>query len=83
MKKNGVLIWLKATPETIKKRILQDKNTEDFRPALTLKGSVGEIQDTLLYRNRYYQNAMDFYVDTNSIGIDEVCNTIIKKLGFA
>jgi shikimate kinase len=40
MKKSGVLVWLKATPGTIKKRILQDNNTKDFRQALTLKGSV-------------------------------------------
>ena len=80
MKESGVLIWLKATPETIKKRILQDKNTKDFRPALTSKGFVKEIEETLLSRNQYYENAMDFYIDANSIGIDEVCNGIVKKL---
>ncbi|MBW2644472.1 MAG: chorismate synthase, partial [Deltaproteobacteria bacterium] len=69
MKESGVLIWLKATPETIKKRILQDKNTKDFRPALTSKGFVKEIEETLLSRNQYYENAMDFYIDANSIGI--------------
>ncbi|OEU67916.1 MAG: hypothetical protein BBJ57_12100 [Desulfobacterales bacterium PC51MH44] len=80
MKKSGVLVWLKATPGTIKKRILQDNNTKDFRPALTLKGSVEEIEETLLFRNPYYENAMDFYVDTDYFGIDEVCSAIIKKL---
>ncbi|HDL08247.1 MAG TPA: shikimate kinase [Desulfobacteraceae bacterium] len=80
MKKSGVLIWLKATPETIKKRILQDKNTKDFRPALTSKGFVEEIAGTLLSRNQYYENAMDFYIDANSVGINEVCNAIVNKL---
>ncbi len=80
MKRSGKLVWLKATPETIKKRILQDKNTKDFRPALTSKGSVEEIQETLLIRNPYYEKAMDFDVDTDDIGIDEVCHAIIKKL---
>lgn len=80
MKRSGKLVWLKATPETIKKRILQDKNTKDFRPALTSKGSVEEIQETLLIRNPYYEKAMDFDVDTDDIGIDEVCHDIIKKL---
>jgi shikimate kinase len=80
MKKSGVLVWLKATPGTIKKRILQDNNTKDFRPALTLKGSVEEIEETLLVRNPHYENAMDFYVDTDYFGIDEVCSAIIKKL---
>lgn len=80
MKRSGKLIWLKATPETIKKRILQDKNTEDFRPPLTSKGSVEEINETLLNRNPFYKKAMDFDVDTDDIGIDEVCHAIIKKL---
>ena len=80
MKRSGKLIWLKATPETIKKRILQDKNTKDYRPPLTSKGSVEEIDETLLNRNPFYEKAMDFDVDTDDIGIDEVCHAIIKKL---
>lgn len=80
MKRSGKLVWLKATPETIKKRVLQDKNTKDFRPPLTSKGSVEEIHETLLNRNPFYEKAMDFDVDTDDIGIDEVCHAIIKKL---
>ena len=80
MKRSGKLVWLKATPETIKKRILQDKNTKDYRPPLTSKGSVEEIHETLLNRNPFYEKAMDFDVDTDGIGIDEVCHAIIKKL---
>ena len=80
MKRSGKLVWLKATPETIKKRILQDKNTKDFRPPLTSKGYVEEIHETLLNRNPFYEKAMDLDVDTDDIGIDEVCHAIIKKL---
>jgi len=80
MKRSGKLVWLKATPETIKKRILRDKNTKDFRPPLTSKGSVEEIHETLLNRNPFYEKAMDFDVDTDDIGIDEVCHAIIKRL---
>ncbi len=35
------VIWLGATAETIQKRMLQDKNTGNFRPALTDKGTDG------------------------------------------
>ena len=80
MKRSGKLVWLKATPETIKKRIFQDKNTKEFRPPLTSKGSVEEIHETLLNRNPFYEKAMGFDVDTDDIGIDEVCHAIIKKL---
>lgn len=80
MKDSGKLIWLKATPETITQRILQDKNTEDLRPALTSKGLLEEIEETLLNRRPYYENAMDFFVDTDKMGIDDICRTIIRRL---
>jgi len=80
MKKNGVAIWLRATPETIRKRILCDKNTKDLRPALTSKGLIEEIKDVLARRNPYYQTAMDFFVDTDGIGIDEVCGCVLGEL---
>jgi len=80
MKKNGVLVWLRAFPATIRKRILRDHHTEDYRPALSPKGIVEEIEEMLLTRNPYYENAMDFFVDTDDIGIDEVCRAVIKKL---
>ncbi|MEA3279879.1 MAG: shikimate kinase [Thermodesulfobacteriota bacterium] len=80
MKKSGVVVWLRVTPETVKKRILLDKTTGDFRPSLSSKGIVGEIEETILYRKPYYEEAMDFIVDTDTRSIDDVCITILEKL---
>jgi shikimate kinase len=80
MKDSGVLVWLRADINTIEKRIIEDNTTQDFRPALTSKGSVEEVQETLLVRNPYYERAMDFFVDTDFMDIDAVCDTIIQKL---
>jgi shikimate kinase len=80
MKKSGRLFWLRATPQTITKRMLQDTDTETFRPALTAKDSIAEIEETLLERESYYRRAMDFSVDTDDRQIDEVCNVIIRQL---
>lgn len=80
MKKSGVIVWLKATPDTIKNRILNDKNTEDGRPSLTAKGFLEEIEETLLSRNLHYEHAMDFFVDTNHLGIDDICRSVIRQL---
>ena len=44
MQKSGKTIWLKATPETIKARMLQDKDTLAFRPPLTQNDSISEIE---------------------------------------
>ncbi|MEA3427736.1 MAG: shikimate kinase [Thermodesulfobacteriota bacterium] len=82
MKKSGTIIWLKAMPETIKERILQDQNTEELRPSLTSKGLVEEIEETLLDRKPLYESAMDFSVDTDNRSIEDICGRIIGKLKF-
>jgi len=80
MKSKGPLIWLRATPETIEKRIVADENTEELRPALTSKGLTEEINEVLLNRNPAYENTMDFYIDTDRLDINEISQAIIKKI---
>jgi len=80
MKKSGSLVWLRAEPETIKTRMLQDRDTKDFRPALTSIDSIAEIKETLLEREPYYRRAMDFHVTTDKLGLDQIVNSIIENL---
>ena len=80
MKDSGVLVWLRADIKTIEKRITEDNTTQDFRLALTSKGSVKEIQETLLLRNPFYKGAMDFFVDTDVMDVEAVCEMIIQNL---
>lgn len=80
MKKRGKLVWLRATPESIRKRMMQDADTEAFRPALTSKDSMAEIEATLLERESYYRQAMDFFVFTDSLGLDEIVDSILENL---
>ena len=82
MKKNGTIVWLKATFATVKKRILLDSKTKDFRPSLTSKELDEEIRDTLLLRKPYYEKAMDFSIDTDNLDIDDVCKAVITNLKF-
>jgi shikimate kinase len=80
MKKSGKIIWLRAKLETIKTRMLQDKDTLDFRPALTLHGGISEIEETLQSREPLYKRAMDFSVDTDEHDIREIADFIIQKI---
>ena len=80
MKNSGVVIWLKAEPETIRKRILQDQTTDSFRPSLSAKGVMKEIEETLESRLPLYATAMDFFVQTDDISIDAICSRIHEKL---
>jgi shikimate kinase len=80
MKKSGRIIWLRASPETIKARMLQDQASKTLRPALTSTDNISEIEETLAKRAPLYQHAMDFSVDTDHRGVDEICDFIIGRL---
>ena len=82
MKKNGKIVWLKANFATVKKRMLLDSKTKDFRPSLTSKELDEEIKETLLLRKPYYEKAMDFSIDTDNLDIDGVCKAVITNLKF-
>ncbi|MDJ0814692.1 MAG: shikimate kinase [Desulfobacterales bacterium] len=80
MKKSGRSIWLQATSETIKNRMIRDSDTDVSRPALTLKGSIAEIEESLIERNPLYQKVADICVETDAHEIEEICDTIITIL---
>jgi shikimate kinase len=80
MKTSGMVVWLEATAETIQKRMLQDKNTGNFRPALTDKGRMEEIEDMLLQRKPHYESASDFSVQTDDVAVDEITTIIIQQI---
>jgi shikimate kinase len=80
MKGCGRIIWLRASPETIKARMVKDEDSVAVRPALTSTDSISEIEETLAKRIPLYKNAMDFLVDTDHREIDEICGVIMKNL---
>jgi shikimate kinase len=80
MQASGTVIWLDAGAETIQKRMLQDKSTENFRPALTDKGRMAEIEHMLLQRRPYYESASDFIIQTDDVSINEITAKIIQKI---
>jgi len=61
LKNNGLVVLLKASPETIFSRIYKDTN----RPALTDKDPMEEIKHMLEVRRMAYDKAKDFEVWTD------------------
>ena len=80
MKKSGIVIWLKASPATIKERIVSDRHTGDQRPSLTGKGLLEEIEDVLEERLPLYEDAMDLAVVTDDRNIQEISQRIWDRL---
>lgn len=86
LKENGVLVWLKAEPRTIKRRLLQDQTQVLNRPGLTQEDYLAEVEQVLAERFALYQNCADVEVDTDSLTIRQVADLIlqaVRRLGEA
>jgi shikimate kinase len=80
LKDHGTVVWLKASVDTIASRMTGDSKTGEQRPGLTDKGAIAEIAETLKQREPLYSNAMDFSVDTDGAGVDDLCRCIADEL---
>lgn len=76
LKKNGVLVWLKADVETLVKRVGEDT----ARPLLVGRTWREDMEITLAERKPLYQKAADLAVDTENKTPEEVAEAIIKLL---
>jgi shikimate kinase len=78
LKRNGKLIWLTATVETITARIGGDTH----RPSLTgTKSFVEEIAEVLHDRTPKYQAAADCVIQTDDRSIPQVVEAILAFMG--
>ncbi len=82
MKRSGTVIWLKASPETIVRRIKTDDDTPGFRPSLTGKAASAEAVEILSQRAPLYRQASDFEVMTDDRSTEMVACEIIRVLAF-
>ena len=76
MKKNGRVILLTATPETILDRVKDDHN----RPLLESNKNVPFIASLMEKRREKYEAAADIIVRTDGKSIAEIAEEIIVQL---
>ena len=75
LKNLGFIIWLKASPVTIFKRI----SAETHRPLLKVDNRLEQIKILMSQREQSYAKA-DLAIDTDGIEIDEIVDVIISKI---
>lgn len=73
-------IGLRATPETIWKRMQADLQTPEQRPPLTARGGFSEIEELLAQRTPVYEKFSDFSVDTEHRTVEEVVQVILDRI---
>ena len=81
LKKNGLVIWLKADRQVLYKRMDLDPRTKASRPPLTGKGALEELEDIMAYRDPYYEKAADVQFDTADLEVEEVVESILFIIG--
>ena len=75
--RRGIIIWLKAAPEVILKRVMLEGGK---RPLLDVEEPLNEIIRLLSGRERFYMRS-DITVDTDYITPGEAAHKIIERLG--
>ncbi len=78
MKKNGTIVWLKASSNIILKRM--KKSLKILRPSLTGRKIEHETESVLIKRIPLYKECADFIVDTSINEIKSVAKEIKRKI---
>lgn len=76
MKMSGTVILLSATPDVIYDRLKDDTT----RPLLQVQDPAARIESMLKTRFPFYIKAADISIDTSTLSVDEVIDTIFKEL---
>ena len=76
MKKNGRVVLLTASPETIYERV---KDSDD-RPVLKGRKNVDGIAELMEQRREKYEAAADIVVQTDHKTVLQVCEELVQRL---
>ncbi|MGE5328907.1 MAG: shikimate kinase [Deltaproteobacteria bacterium] len=73
LRKNGIIILLKARPEVIFRNVSKDKS----RPLLNYENPMNRIIELLEQRKPYYENN-DFEIDVSELSIEEAAEKAVE-----
>ncbi len=77
LKRSGDVVWLKASPETILRRMAGDPATQRMRPQLTQLPPLGEIEHVLNERAAIYREIAELELDTDAASEPELAERIM------
>ena len=80
LKKNGLMVWLKADRQVLHNRMIQDPRTVVQRPPLTGKGVLEELEEVMACRAPFYEEAMEVQLDTSAMDEKTVVESVLSIL---
>jgi shikimate kinase len=78
LRKNGLIIWLKADWQTLRKRMDQDPRTFLRRPTLKGKGTSEELEEVVAYREPFYERAAEVRLDVAALDVEAVVESVLS-----
>lgn len=73
----GLVVWLRADPEELARRLTADSEARHDRPSLTSAGTLQEIRDVLEFRTPLYQAVAHIEVNTQGKPPDQIVGEIL------
>jgi shikimate kinase len=80
LKKNGLIVLLKADRQVLQRRMIQDSRTVVQRPPLTEKGVLEELDEVMACRVPFYEAAMEVQLDTSAMDENTVVESVLSIL---
>ena len=80
LRREALVVWLRAPKEVIAKRLTEDAKTSSQRPSLTGKDVLSEIEEILKSREPLYRRFSHFALDTASVSPEGVVAKILGAL---
>ena len=79
LKRSAFVVWLKASADTIYKRMYSDETTATRRPALTDNDPYVEIVKMLNLRKSWYEQTASVSVDTDLLSPEQIADWILRQ----
>jgi len=80
LKRNGLVIWLKADPQVLRAIMTNDPRTLVQRPSLIGKGILEEIEEVATFRAPFYEMVSEVQLDTSAMDVEAVIQRILSIL---
>ncbi len=77
LRRNGLMIWLKADSQILLRRMGEDPQTLGCRPSLTGKELAEEVEELLACRNSLYKKASAFELETSEMDVETIVQHIL------
>lgn len=75
LKTLGMVVYLRAKPETIYARVKNDTT----RPLLQCDDPLTRIRELMAERERMYEEAADVIIDTDSLSVEQILADIVRE----